>query len=441
MSALALYFHKNSMEVSGYDRTQTSLTNKLQVEGINIHYQDDIDKIPETIDLVIYTPAIPDDLKELQYLKNKGIQILKRSEVIKILTSEKQTIAVAGTHGKTTVTTLIAHLLTQSKIGCSAFLGGISKNYDANLLTSDSSDWMVVEADEYDRSFLNLFPKIGIITSLDADHLDIYGDFENLKSSFRQFAEQIKNDGLLIIKKRIELNPDQSTGLKIYKYSINEKADFYTENIRLKGDKYIFDLITPENQISGLELGIPGLINVENAVAALAAAYLTGAEEHELKSALSLFTGIHRRFDYKIKTEDLIYIDDYAHHPEELKGIINSVREIYPEKTILGIFQPHLYSRTRDFTDEFAKSLDLLDEVILLPIYPAREKPIEGVNSELILNKISKQKKTLCSKEELIHKIAAKKFDILLTLGAGDIDQLVQPIQNYFTETRIKQKV
>ncbi|MCD4682827.1 MAG: UDP-N-acetylmuramate--L-alanine ligase, partial [Bacteroidales bacterium] len=355
--------------------------------------------------------------------------------------SEKQTIAVAGTHGKTTVTTLIAHLLTQSKIGCSAFLGGISKNYDANLLTSDSSDWMVVEADEYDRSFLNLYPKIGIITSLDADHLDIYGDFENLKSSFRQFAEQIKNDGLLIIKKRIELNPDQSTGLKIYKYSINEKADFYTENIRLKGDKYIFDLITPENQISGLELGIPGLINVENAVAALAAAYLTGAEEHELKSALSLFTGIHRRFDYKIKTEDLIYIDDYAHHPEELKGIINSVREIYPEKTILGIFQPHLYSRTRDFTDEFAKSLDLLDEVILLPIYPAREKPIEGVNSELILNKISKQKKTLCSKEELIHKIAAKKFDILLTLGAGDIDQLVQPIQNYFTETRIKQKV
>jgi len=441
MSALALYFHKKGAKVSGYDQSKTPLTEKLQAEGINIHYEDDINKIPDLIDLVIYTPAIPKELKEFQHLNSMEIQVLKRSEVIKLITINKKTVAVSGTHGKTSVTTMIAHLLTQSKVGCSAFMGGISKNYDSNLLVSNQSDWIVVEADEYDKSFLNLFPQIGIITSLDPDHLDIYGNFENLKTSFIEFANQINNGGSLIIKKGINLDLDKLHGLNTYKYSISEKADFYAKNIHLEGDRYVFDLVTPESKITDITLGIPGLINVENSVAAISASLITGVDEKEIRTALKSFSGIQRRFDYRIKSDNLIFIDDYAHHPEEIKAILSSVRKIYPGKKLLGIFQPHLYSRTRDFALEFAKNLDILDQVILLPIYPAREKPMKDVSSQLILNQLSTNKKVLCNKENLIEEIAESDFDILLTLGAGDIDQLVHPIQNYLSETHLKLKV
>ncbi len=441
MSALALYFHKKGAKVSGYDRTRTPLTDKLQDEGIEVHYEDDISRIPDQVDLVIYTPAIPKELGEFQHLNKIGIPVLKRSEVIRLITDNKRTVAVSGTHGKTSVTTMVAHLLTQSNIGCSAFLGGISKNYDSNLLVSIKSDWMVVEADEYDKSFLNLFPQIGIITSIDPDHLDIYGDFENLKASFVKFASQINDGGYLIIKKGINLDFSQLQGITIYQYSITKKADYYAENIRLEGDIYVFDLVTPETKITNLILGIQGLINVENAVAAISAALIAGVHENEIKKALKSFSGIRRRFDYRIKSDNLIYIDDYAHHPEEIKAILSSLKKIYPGKTFLGVFQPHLYSRTRDFAVEFALGLDMLDKVILLPIYPAREKPIEGVTSEVILNHLSNSNKVLCSKDELIGEIANSEFDILLTLGAGDIDQLVQPIQNYLSEPHIKQIV
>jgi UDP-N-acetylmuramate--alanine ligase len=436
MSALARYFNGLGVQVSGYDKTKTLLTDQLQQEGIRIHYQDDVKQIPENIDLTIYTPAIPNNLNEFTHLKNSGIPVKKRSEVLGLITNERKTIAVAGTHGKTTVSTLIAHILKNSSIDCSAFLGGISKNYKTNLLISDQSDWMVVEADEFDRSFLQLKPEIGIITSMDADHLDIYGNLESLTSNFTQFAEQIKNNGILLIKDGLQSNFSHLSEIQIFTYSITEGSDFYASNIRLVNDKYCFDFIYRDKIIRDITLGIPGLINVENSVAAMAAAILAGVTEKEIKAGLPAFSGIQRRFDYQIKTEDLIYIDDYAHHPEEIKGFVNSVKKIYPDKKILGIFQPHLFSRTRDFANEFASSLEILDKIILLPIYPAREKPIEGISSELIFDKINSDNKSLCAKTELIDTINRSTFDIILTMGAGDIDQLVLPIKKHLTETK-----
>ena len=437
MSALARYFYAKGVKVSGYDKTQTTLTKQLQSEGIDIHFDDNPENIPENIDLIIYTPAIPENLKEFIYLKKTGIPIKKRSEVLGILSGEKKTIAVAGTHGKTTVSTLIAFLLKNSDTDCTAFLGGIAKNYDTNILISEKSDWIVIEADEYDRSFLQLKPAIGVITSVDADHLDIYESFDNLKNSFVSFANQIQKNGTLIFKKEINLNLDKLHNRKIFSYSLKDtSADFHTQNLRFTDGLYIFDFVTPENSIKNIVLGIPGLINVENAVVAIASAYLAGVTETEIKAALPVFSGIKRRFDFQIKSNELIYIDDYAHHPEEIKGMVSSVKEMYPGKKILGIFQPHLYSRTKDFANEFAQSLELLDEIILIPIYPARETPIKGVSSEMILNRISKTEKQVCTKENLINIIAEKEFDILLTLGAGDIDQLVKPIKNYMIKNR-----
>lgn len=436
MSALARYFNKRRVQVSGYDKTQTKLTDLLQEEGIKIHFEEDVKQIPPNIDLVIYTPAIPKNNEEFIQLMNSDIPIKKRSEVLGLISNQMKTIAVAGTHGKTTVSTLIAHLLKNSSIECNAFLGGISKNYKSNLLISDESDWMVVEADEFDRSFLQLNPDVGIVTSMDADHLDIYNNLESLKSNFTQFAEQIKPNGSLIVKKGLKSNFAKNQKGKIYTYSLDQDSDFYASSIRLENNKYCFDLNYQDKIIRDVSLGIPGLINVENSIVALAAALLAGVTEQEIILSLPKFEGILRRFDYQINTNDIVYIDDYAHHPEEIKGFVNSVKQIYPHKIILGIFQPHLFSRTRDFAMEFAKSLEVLDEIILLPIYPAREKPIEGISSEIILDKISSNNKQLCSKTELIEAISNTTFDIILTMGAGDIDQLVNPLKEFLTETK-----
>jgi len=436
MSALARYFNGRGMQVSGYDKTQTQLTDLLQKEGIQIHFEENIKQIPQNIDLVIYTPAIPKNNAEFIHLMNSDIQIKKRSEVLGLISNELKTVAVAGTHGKTTVSTLIAHLLQNSSIECNAFLGGISKNYKSNLLISDQSDWMVVEADEFDRSFLQLNPDISIITSMDADHLDIYGNLESLKANFTQFVKQIKTNGSLIVKEGLQSNFTQIQKIKTYTYSLSQGSDFYASNIRLEQNKYCFDFNFQDKVIHDVTLGIPGLINVENSIVAIAAAMLAGVTEKEIKIALPAFEGILRRFDYQINTKEIVFIDDYAHHPEEIKGFVNSVKQIYPNKKILGIFQPHLFSRTKDFATEFAKNLELLDEIILLPIYPAREKPIEGVTSEIILNKINSENKQICSKDELIETISKSKFDILLTMGAGDIDQLVFPLKEFFTESK-----
>lgn len=436
MSALARYFNELGVQVSGYDKTPTKLTDQLQQEGISIHFHEDIAQIPNNIELVIYTPAIPKNNTEFIHLVNGNIPVKKRSEVLGLISKTKKSIAVAGTHGKTTVTTLIAYLLKNAEVDCSAFLGGISKNYNSNLLVSDQSDWVVVEADEFDRSFLQLNPDIGIITSMDADHLDIYNNLESLKSNFIQFADQIKPNGNLLVKDGLQSNFTNQTELKFFTYSLKHVADFYASNIRLEHHKYKFDFNYQDKIIQDLTLGIPGLINLENSIVAIATAMLAGVTDKEIKKALPEFSGIIRRFDYQIDTKETIYIDDYAHHPEEINGFVNSVKHIYPDKKILGIFQPHLYSRTKDFAGEFANSLDLLDEIILLPIYPAREKAIEGVTSKLIFDKIKTNNKSYCSKEELIEKINSANFDIILTMGAGDIDQLVKPIREHLTELK-----
>jgi UDP-N-acetylmuramate--alanine ligase len=429
MSALARFFKSRGCSVSGYDRISSPLTSELEAEGMMIHYEEDVDLIPDGIDLVVYTPAVPKKHAEYQFFLENGYPILKRSQVLGLISSEYKTIGIAGTHGKTTISTLTAHLLHQTSKGVNAFMGGISKNYQSNLLLSPKSEWVVVEADEFDRSFLHLFPQIAVITSVDADHLDIYKNILALKESFTQYTGQIKPGGKLIIKKGIALNVIQRPGLKVYTYSIDQQADFCIQNLRIKAGHYIFDLFLEETEIKNVELGLPGLFNVENAIASSAAAWLAGTTTDEIRRGLLSFSGVNRRFDVRINREDLIYIDDYAHHPEEIKACINSVRHLYPEKKITGVFQPHLFSRTRDFADDFARSLELLDEIILLEIYPAREQPIEGIDSQMLLNRINKSSKCVCQNDELIQLLKSLKPELLLTLGAGDIDQFVKPIE------------
>ncbi len=436
MSALARYFSGRGISVSGYDKTPTALTDQLISEGIEIHFEDDVTKIPSGIDLVIYTPAVPKDLTEYQYLMKSGIPVKKRAEILGELTCDKKTIAVAGTHGKTTVSALIAHLLTHSGIGCNAFMGGISKNYHTNLLTSEKSEWMVVEADEYDKSFLQLHPDIGIITSTDADHLDIYGNLESLKITFWQYASNIKKNGVLILKEGVDLNLEDLKDKRILKYSKSIPSDFFAKNIRIENEKYVFDFITPDNDLTEIISGLPGEINIENAVAAMTAARLAGITDQDLKAGLSTFEGMERRFDIQVNTGKVVYIDDYAHHPNEITATVTSVTKMYPGKKITGIFQPHLYSRTRDFADEFARSLELLDEIILLPVYPAREQPIEGINSQMLLDRIQKKEKMICTKENLVSVIAGKEIEVLMTIGAGDIDQLVNPLKKLLLNNR-----
>ncbi len=435
MSALARYYHHAGALVAGYDRTPSPLTAELEREGIAIHYDDNIALIaeeffakPEDV-LVIYTPAVPKEHSELCYFQSHGYNVIKRSAALGHVAAEKATLAVAGTHGKTTTTTLLAHLLTQAGNGCTAFLGGISKNYNSNLLLSHSPA-LVAEADEFDRSFLQLFPQIAVITSTDADHLDIYGNADTMKQAFVDFASQVKLEGSLIIKKTVDLPLKLQQGQKRYRYSFDQPCDFYASNVRRTDNGLLqFDLHLLHETLYDCVLGIPGWVNVENAVAASAAAYLYGARIDDLKAALASFSGVQRRFDVQVNTPQLTYIDDYAHHPEELRAAITSLREAYPGRHITGVFQPHLYTRTRDFVDGFAASLSLLDELILLDIYPARELPIEGVTSQIIFDKVTIADKQFCTKENLLDVLKTKKIDILVTFGAGDIDRFVKPIR------------
>jgi len=435
MSAVARYFVAQGKNVAGYDRTPTPLTAQLQAEGIAIHFVDDVEKIAAPfLDknncLIVYTPAIPKTHKELNYFQDADFQIVKRAKVLGLISAELRSIAVAGTHGKTSISTLTAHLLKQSAVDCSAFLGGIAKNYATNYLINRHKDhhYMVLEADEFDKSFLQLHPQTAVISSLDADHLDIYGDHKSLQQAFNQFVTQIQAGGTLIYKKGLPLQFPEK--VKAYSYALHGSADFYAENIRQENGRYYFDWKSKEKTIKNLTLsGLQGLINIENAVAAIAAATFSGVKSQEIAAALAQFEGIKRRFEYLINTENLVYIDDYAHHPAELKAVIASVRELYPDKKIMGVFQPHLYSRTRDFAAAFAQSLDLLDNSILLDIYPARELPIKGVSSELIFRQMNLQKKQMCTKENLPEVLQNEKPEVLLTLGAGDIDKLVKPIR------------
>ncbi|MBK9479172.1 MAG: UDP-N-acetylmuramate--L-alanine ligase [Bacteroidetes bacterium] len=438
MSALARYFKTLNMEVCGYDKTPTSLTDELQKEGIRVHFDDSIaffkglqSTAKEKV-LVIYTPAVPKDHSEYNYFINEGYSLKKRSEVLGIITQNTFTLAVAGTHGKTTTSSILAHILKSANKDCSAFLGGITRNYNSNFLLSQQLNGpgpTVVEADEYDRSFLTLHPDIAIITSIDADHLDIYSEHKFLKQSFELFSNQIKSGGFLISKIGLESDFPVSTGVTKYTYSLQQQADFFAKNLRIDNGSYSFDLESKIESIDGLYFSFPGQHNTENAIAAVAAAQIFSVTASEIKQALASFRGVKRRFDYRIKSEQLVFIDDYAHHPEELKACINSVKELYPQKKILGIFQPHLFSRTRDFADEFARSLDLLDDTILLEIYPARELPIPNVNSAMLLQRMQSNNKLLCSKENLVETIIQKSPDVILALGAGDIDKCVEPIE------------
>ena len=433
MSALARYFASQGIVVSGYDRTSTELTIQLEKEGIAVHYQDDPTMLPSSLhisnSLIVYTPAIPASHQELNVLKDRGFSIHKRSEVLGIICNSQRTIAVAGTHGKTSVSTMTAHILKSSSIGCSAFLGGISKNYQTNLLLDDTgSQWIVAEADEFDRSFLQLKPELAVITSTDADHLDIYGSHEKVIESFQLFAAQIKEGGTLVLKKGLSVGADLSN-IRKFNYSITESADFCAENIVLNDGFYQFDLKTPDSRIEKLVLNYPGLLNVENAVAASALALLAGVSPQEIRQALATYSGVKRRFDIQLNNGTFVLIDDYAHHPEELRATIESVRDVYKGRTLTGVFQPHLYSRTKDFAASFAKSLDMLDEIVLLDIYPARELPMDGVSSELIFNQMQNSNKRMCSKKEFLSLAVSFKPGIVLMMGAGDIDTLVQPVK------------
>jgi UDP-N-acetylmuramate--alanine ligase len=444
MSALARYYKAMGKEVLGYDNTSTTLTAELAAEGIQVHFDEQPDLIRQHFNSgkwtkenfqAIYTPAIPKNHSEFVLLNDLGLNIQKRAEVLGQLTKHSQTIAVAGTHGKTTTSSLITHIFKTSDSDCSAFLGGITKNYNTNLIISKSlqpGTPFIVEADEYDRSFLTLHPSIAIITSLDADHLDIYGSKEEMERAYAQFARQLQPGGKLIINKTVKDHLDY-TGPYI-SYSITKPADYRAINIRVEKDCYTYDIQTPTCLMEKMILGLPGLHNVENSLAAVAAAFQMNIPIESIRRALQTFEGVKRRFDYQIKNNKIVFIDDYAHHPEELRACISSVRQMYPEKKLTGIFQPHLYSRTRDFAEDFSKSLDLLDECILLDIYPARELPIQGVSSDLLLGKMKITNKILCSKENLIHELSKRKLEVVLTLGAGDIDTLVGPVKNFLME-------
>lgn len=433
MSNLARYFMSKGKKVAGYDRTETPLTKDLVKEGAEIHYSDSVNLIPEyckdkNTTLVVYTPAVPSDNEEVIYFHAHSFTIQKRAQVLGTITRSSKALCCAGTHGKTTTSSMLAHILKQSHLDCNAFLGGILKNYNSNLLLSDKSEFTVIEADEYDRSFHWLHPYMALITSVDPDHLDIYGTEEEYLKSFEKFTTLIQDYGSLVLKHNTKLSPKVGKGVKVYTYSM-DKGDFHAKNIKIGNGEIRFDFVTPKGIINNIQLGVPVKINIENSIGSMALAWLNGVTDDELRHAISTFQGAKRRFDFILKTDKIVMIDDYAHHPEELAASITSVKELYPERKVTGIFQPHLYSRTKDFAPEFSKSLSLLDELILLDIYPAREKPIEGVTSKIIFDKVTCPK-TLCNKEELLPLLDKKNdIDILLTIGAGDIDQLLGPIK------------
>ena len=432
MSAIARYYNVKGYAVSGYDKTPSPLTHTLENEGIGVHYTDDISFIPKDKEetLVVYTPAIPKDMGELVYVQKNGYRVIKRSRMLGEIATGQRCMAVAGTHGKTTTSTLVSHLFTDSGEGCSAFLGGISKNYDSNLLTH-SNDVIVAEADEFDRSFLQLFPEIAVITSMDADHLDIYGDEAHIVEAFKAFASQVS--GTVIVKHGLDITPED-TKAKIYTYAYdNPEADFHAEPL----ENGHFHLHYPGGVIEDCVVGIPGWVNIENGVGASAIALTYGLDPQKIRKALATFSGVKRRFDMQVNMDGLVYIDDYAHHPNEIAAAISSIKGRYPEYRYTAIFQPHLYTRTRDFADEFAEALSLADRVILLDIYPAREEPIPGVTSEIIFKGITAPEKILMKKEELLEYLQGQSLEskeLFITLGAGDIDRLVGPIGKLLTE-------
>ena len=466
MSALVRYFLFKGKKAAGYDRVESVLTKELNAEGAEIHYEDNVDLIPsafknKTQTLVVWTPAVPHDHSELTFFRENGFEIMKRAQVLGEITRTTRGLCVAGTHGKTTTSSMIAHLLKQSKVDCNAFLGGILKNYDSNLLLSDTSDLTVIEADEYDRSFHWLSPAMAVITSVSPDHLDIYGTAEAYKEGFSHFASLIKENGVLLMEENVDIELRLREGVKVYRYAIKERhcedkvrsnpenkqnwiasqqaarnddADFYAKNIKTGNGEISFDLVTPERVISNIHLGVPVEINILNGVAAMAIAYLNGVTDDELRTGMASFQGTKRRFDFHIKRDDLVLIDDYAHHPDELAASITSVRQLYPDKKLTVIFQPHLYSRTKDFYKEFAKSLSLADEVILIPIYPAREEQIPGVSSQMILDLVTSPEKQLFGKTELLEQVKKNKYEVVLVAGAGDIELLVEPIKKILND-------
>lgn len=433
MSALVRYFLSLGKKVAGYDRVASELTEELNKEGASIHYEDNVSLIPnfcldKSNTLVVLTPAVPEDHSELTYFREAGFEIQKRAQVLGTITRSSKGLCVAGTHGKTTTSSMAAHLLYQSHVGCTAFLGGISKNYKTNLLLSATSPYTVIEADEFDRSFHWLSPYMSVITSTDPDHLDIYGTEKAYMESFEKYTSLIQPGGHLIIRKGIALQPKVQPGVNIYTYSRDE-GDFHAENIRIGNGEIVIDFIAPDTRINDIKLGVPVSINIENGVAAMALAHLSSATDEEIKRGMETFRGVDRRFDFKIKTDKLVFLSDYAHHPAEVKQSIHSLRELYKDRKITVVFQPHLYSRTNDFYTEFAHSLSLADEVILLDIYPAREKPMPGVTSQLIYDNVKPNvEKSMCTKAELVDVLRGKTLDILITLGAGDIENEVPHI-------------
>lgn len=449
MSALARWFKYHGHEVYGYDLTPTALTDCLQEEGIAVHFQDTIEAIPSAVlqeserVLVVYTPAIPQGHKGFELLRSKGYPIKKRSEVLGMLTENQFTIAVAGTHGKTTTSTMITHILHYAGRGCNAFLGGISNNLGSNLLISEKradESVMVVEADEYDRSFLTLHPNIAVVTAADADHLDIYGDKNAVNDSFKAFIDQLVSEGILVLKEGLTtLKTSLRKDIKVLPYAL-EGSERRADNLIIEEDIFRFDYVAAKGNIPAIRLKVPGYHNVENAVAAITVALQLGIAPDIIREALEAFKGVRRRFDYILRKPNVIYIDDYAHHPVEIEAFLGSVKALYPEKKLTAVFQPHLFSRTRDFLEDFAKSLSLADEVILMDIYPAREMPIPGISSQLLLERINSKEKRLLNKEGLLNLIKENEPEVLVTMGAGNIDRLVQPIKTLLTNQYEQEK-
>jgi UDP-N-acetylmuramate--alanine ligase len=431
MSALARYFNEKGVKVSGYDKTETPLTNKLIEEGIQIHFVDDVNLIDKNAEIVVYTPAVPANHTELNFFKNNNYNLLKRSDVLGLLTRNSFNVCIAGTHGKTTTSAMVAHILKDSGYGCNAFLGGIAANYDTNYLSSEKNV-SVAEADEYDRSFLKLSPDVAIITSMDADHLDIYGTEENMQDAFVEFTSKVKPNGCLIVKHGLKRINDFKVK-DLCTYSFNDKdANIYIDNLTIKNGAYQFDVVNNFWVVKDVVLNMGGLHNIENAIAAIGVAKYLKIEDDKIKAAVSSFLGVKRRFEYVLRTDGLVFIDDYAHHPEELRALIEGAKNLFPTKKCTVIFQPHLFSRTKDLADGFAEVLSIADETILLPIYPARELPMEGVTSELILNKMTNATKSIKQKDEVLEYLKNSEQQLLITAGAGDIDALVQPIKNLF---------
>lgn len=434
MSAIARYFLHKGVVVAGYDKTPSALTEQLEREGMLIHYDENVDEIPHACrnresTLVIYTPAIPADHKELVNFREKGFDVEKRAQVLGMLTRSHKGLCVAGTHGKTTTSAMCAHILHQSHVDCNAFLGGITKNYSSNYILSKESDYVVIEADEFDRSFHWLRPWMSVITSTDPDHLDIYGTKEAYLESFAKYTELIQPGGALIIHKGLEMRPRLQDGVRMYEYSRDE-GDFHAENVVIDNGEITFDLVSPVENVAGIHLGQPVPVNIENGIAAMAMAQLSGCTAEELRYGMRTFRGVDRRFDFKIKTDKLVFLSDYAHHPKEIRQSAMSIRELYKDKKITAIFQPHLYTRTRDFYKDFAESLSLLDEVVLCDIYPAREEPVPGVTSKLIYDNLAPGVvKKMIHKEDVLAYVNENDFEVLVVLGAGDLDNYVPEIE------------